>query len=133
MGNIDKDKIREIVSDGKVEILNSYAETLAKQYAPQNEKEKKIKLTASQIRNILDNIQRMGKEQVEKGEYELLRPKLAYVAGRSDKRNSAIRELKEIFDIAIKQINRDYKKFENFKNFVEAIVGYHKFYSKVKD
>ncbi|MCX7705310.1 MAG: type III-A CRISPR-associated protein Csm2 [bacterium] len=133
MNNFNKDTIKEIIVNGRVDILNLYAESLAKDYAPQDEKEKRTKLTTSQIRNILDNVQRMDEGAIEKGEHELLRPKLAYIAGRSDKSNAAIRELREILDFALQQIKNDYKKFENFRNFLEAIVGYHRFYSKVKD
>ncbi|MCM8765079.1 MAG: type III-A CRISPR-associated protein Csm2 [Candidatus Omnitrophica bacterium] len=133
MSTVDKLRIQKIVVDGDVNELNRYAEELAKEFAPESEKEKKFKLTTSQIRNILDSVQRMNKGAVEKAEYELLRPKLAYVAGRSDKGNEAIRNFREILDVAIQHIKKDYKKFENFRNFLEAIVGYHKFYSKVKD
>ncbi|HOK79944.1 MAG TPA: type III-A CRISPR-associated protein Csm2 [bacterium] len=133
MNNVDKNKIMEIINNGNVTIMNEYAENLAKQYAPQEDREKKFKLTASQIRNILDDVQRMDKKAVGVRKHELLRPKLAYIAGRSDKNNYAIRELKEILDIAIRSIGDDYKKFENFRNFLEAIVGYHKFYSQVRE
>ncbi|MCM8822704.1 MAG: type III-A CRISPR-associated protein Csm2 [Candidatus Omnitrophica bacterium] len=133
MSKVDRTRINKIINAGDVTELNSYAEELAKEFAPNSEREKKKKLTTSQIRNILDNVQRMSKEGVEKGEYELLRPKLAYVAGRSDKENYAVRDLREILDIALQNVGKDYRKFENFRNFLEAIVGYHKFYSQVKD
>lgn len=133
MSKVDRTRINKIINAGDVTELNSYAEELAKEFAPNSEREKKKKLTTSQIRNILDNVQRMSKEGVEKGEYELLRPKLAYVAGRSDKENYAVRDLREILDIALQNVGKDYRKFENFRNFLEAIVGYHKFYSQDKD
>lgn len=128
---IDKQKIKQII-EGDVKTLNEYAEFLAKEYAPQNEKEKKQKLTTSQIRNILDDVQRMKEDEVKEGKLELLRPKLAYVAGRN-KDSWALRELREILDDGIELVGFDFKKFKNFQNFFEAIVGYHKFYSKVKD
>lgn len=129
---LDKERVKKIIQDGDVKVLNEYAEPLATRYAPQNDREKKQKLTASQIRNILDDVQRMGKHDVIQGKLELLRPKLAYVAGRN-KDSWALRELREILDYAIKLVKDDFKKFENFRNFFEAIVGYHKFHSKVKD
>ncbi len=129
---MDKEKIRKIIIESNVKILNEYSENLGKKYAPQNEREKKNKLSASQIRNILDDVQRMKREDLREGRLELLRPKLAYVAGRN--RDSwALRELKEILDEAIRLVENDYKRFENFRNFFEAIVGYHRFYSKVRD
>lgn len=128
----EKEKVRKIIQDSDVKILNEYAEECAKTYAPQNEKEKKQKLTSSQIRNILDDVQRMGEHDVIQGKLELLRPKLAYVSGRN-KDSWALRELREILDYAVKLVENNYSRFENFRNFFEAIVGYHKFYSKVKD
>jgi len=128
---MDKTKIKRII-EGDMSQLNEYAENLAKEYAPQNDKEKKTKLTASQIRNILDDVQRMKEEELKQGRLELLRPKLAYVSGRN-KDSWALRELREILDEAIRMVENDFKRFENFRNFFEAIVGYHKFYSKVKD
>lgn len=128
----DEEKIKEIIQNSNVKTLSEYAEELAKAYAPQNEGEKKRKLTASQIRNILDDVQRMKEEDIKQGKLELLRPKLAYVAGRN-KSSDALQELREILDYAIGLVENDFERFENFRNFFEAIVGYHRFYSKVKD
>lgn len=129
---LDKEKVKKIIQDSDVKILNKYAKERAKTYAPQNGREKKQKLTSSQIRNILDNVQRMKQADVERGELELLRPKLAYASGRN-KDSWALRELREILDYAVELVENDYRRFENFRNFFEAIVGYHRFYSKVKD
>ena len=131
--DVDKNKISLIINQSDVTKMNEYAECLAKKYAPRDEKEKNIKLTTSQIRNILDDVQRMKKEDIESGKHELLRPKLAYIAGKSDKNNYSIRGLREILDFALQNVGKDFNKFENFRNFFEAIVGYHRFYSKVKD
>ncbi len=131
MNEKEVEKIKEIIN-GNSSVLNEYAEELGKKFAPQNEKEKKYKLTTSQIRNILDDVQRMRQEDIEKGELELLRPKLAYIAGRN-KDSQSLRELKDILDLAIKMVGRDFNKFKNFRDFFEAIVGYHKFYSRIRD
>ena len=122
----------EKILEGNFEILNKEAEEFGKKYAPQNEKEKKIKLSTSQIRNILDDVQRMREEDIQTGKYLLLRAKIAYVSGKN-KESEGLRELKKIFDKLLQNINYDYKKFEYFRYFFEAIVSYHKFYSKVKD
>jgi len=127
----DEEKIKKIV-DGDAKALNEYAEELARKYAPQNDKEKKEKLTTSQIRNVLDDVQRMNKEGLKEGKLELLRPKLAYISGKNEK-SWALRELREILDFAIGCVGNNFGKFENFRNFFEGIVGYHKFYSKVKN
>lgn len=128
---LNKIKIKEII-EGNIKSLTNYAEILAKEYAPQNDREKSEKLSVSQIRNILDDVQRMKKGDIEQGKLELLKPKLAYVAGRN-KKSRALNELRDILDECIGLVERDFQKFENFRNFFEAIVGYHKFYSKVKD
>jgi len=122
----------ENILNGDYKLLNEFAEELGKKYAPQSDGEKKSKLSTSQIRNILDDVQRMRKEDIEKGKLEMLRPKIAYVAGRN-KESFALKELREILDECIKRVDNNFMKFENFRNFFEAIVGYHKFYSKVKD
>lgn len=129
---IDEEKIKQIIIEGRLQILNEYAKSLAKEYAPQNDREKKQKLTTSQIRNILDDVQRMKENDIKANKLELLRPKIAYISGKN-KDSWALCELQNILDVAIQFVEGDFKRFENFRNFFEAIVGYHKFYSKVKD
>ncbi len=124
-------KISKIV-EGDNNELSNYAEEIGRTFAPQDEKEKRFKLTTSQIRNVLDEVQRMTEKQVQNGEAELLRPKLAYISGRN-KESEGLKFLKEVIDHSLKEVKKDYKKFKNFRNFLEAIVAYHKFYSKVKD
>ncbi|HOK56352.1 MAG TPA: type III-A CRISPR-associated protein Csm2 [bacterium] len=131
MTNINKEIIEKIIN-GDFEILNKYAQEIGEKYAPQNPREKEEKLTTSQIRNILDDVQRMKEEDIKSQKHQILRPKLAYIAGRNNK-SFALKELKEIIDYALQLVGDDYKKFENFRYFFEAIVGYHRFYSKVKD
>lgn len=128
----DSEKIEKIIIEGNSEVLNLYAKELGERYAPQDKREKKSKLSASQIRNILDDVQRMSKEEVESGAVELLRPKLAYIAGKN-KESWALQELQGILDKAIGLIKKDWERFKNFRNFFEAIVGYHRFYSKVEE
>lgn len=104
-------------------LLNDWASKLGKYYASGK---KESQLSSSQIRNILDTIQRMPGYQ--ESELQLLRPKLAYVAGKEKKtsdRGQKIRHLQSILDKAIQQTND--KNFDMFVNFFEAIVAYHKF------
>lgn len=76
-------------------------------------------LTANQLRNIWDEI----KSVREPGKLQLVRPKLAYIAGR----NNRIRNLVEFFDSLASDVTTK-KQVESYKTFMEAIVSYHKFY-----
>ena len=127
------EKISAIL-DGDSEALVNFAEELGSKYAPQDRGELKQKVTSSQIRNILDDVQRMKK--YDRNALLLLRPKLAYAAGKSFNNNS-LKQLQEILDKAIELTVQDPQKaehrFSNFKNFFEAIVGYHRYHSKVRE
>ena len=127
---VDHNKICNIL-DGNYELLVNYSEELGRKYAPKNKskKEKDSKLSSSQIRNILDSIQRMKK--FDRNQLLRIRPKLAYAAGKALEENS-LRELQPILDKAIEETTSD-KRFENFKEFLEAIVGYHRYYSVGKE
>lgn len=127
---VDEQKIIDIL-DGDSEKLVSYAEELGFCFAPQNpsKKEKDRKLSSSQIRNILDMVQRM--KAFDRNQLLRLRPKLAYTAGKSLQENS-IRELQLILDKAIQETNSP-GRFSNFKDFFEAIVGYHRYHSKIRE
>ena len=85
-------------------------------------------LTNSKIRSIYGEIKRiqMGEFEKEKSSFYLLKPKVAYALGRDDK-NEGLRLFKLIFDEASKSVN-DQKSYQNFSNFIEAILAYHKAY-----
>lgn len=117
-GQVDEDRIKKVLG-GDAKELNAYADELANFYIePRKDSER---LTTSQIRNILDEIQRM--REFNETKLHLLRPKLAYVAGRHGGR---VRDFQKLLDTTIKITNKD--NFKNFKNFVEAIVAYHRYY-----
>lgn len=80
-------------------------------------------MTTSQIRNIFSEVKKM--QNYNKYELDLLRPKLAYTAGR----HHEVRYLQEVLDEAIKEVDGD-EKFERFKDFFEAIVAYHRKWGK---
>ena len=89
------------------------------------------KLSTSQIRNIYGEVKRM--REFDKNRLNLLRAKLAYTAGRhgdKDRRTGKlvgpIVDLQEVLDEALKKVNEE--TFENFKNFFEAILAYHRYY-----
>jgi CRISPR-associated protein Csm2 len=72
----------------------------------------------------------------ERDRLNLLRPKMAYIAGRHGHKDrgklvGAIVDLQEVLDEGIKRTSNE-KEFENFKNFFEAILAYHR-YNKGKD
>ena len=75
-------------------------------------------MTTSQIRNIFSEVKKM---KFDKYKIELLRPQLAYTAGK----HHEVAPLQEVLDEAIKGID-DESKFDRFKDFFEAIVAYHR-------
>lgn len=114
--NPDAQRISKILN-GDAEEMNTYADALAKHFLSGREQEK---LSTSQIRTILSEIQKMKK--YDKNQLQLLRPKLAYAAGRHRGR---VKDFYTLFEAAVKQTNE--KNFKMFQNFIEAIVAYHKF------
>jgi CRISPR-associated protein Csm2 len=85
-------------------------------------------LTNSKIRSIYGEIKRiqMGEFEREKSSFFLLKPKVAYALGRDDK-NEGLKLFKLIFDKASEYVNSQ-KSYQNFSNFIEAILAYHKAY-----
>ena len=83
-------------------------------------------LTNSKIRSIYGEIKRiqMGEFEKEKSSFYLLKPKVAYALGRDDK-NEGLKLFKKVFDIASDSVS-DQKSYQNFCNFIEAILAYHK-------
>ena len=84
------------------------------------------RLTNSKIRSIYGEIKRiqMGRYEDGKISFLLLKPKVAYALAR-DERNEGLKLFKKIFDDASYHVN-DQKSFDNFCDFFEAILAYHK-------
>lgn len=86
-------------------------------------------LKTSQVRRFLDGMRRID-VQFDKGKdfvpdnVILLKPKLAYAAGR----NAAVRPLMDVLEPAITAAGRTYDDFKKLLSLVEAIVAYHKFF-----
>ena len=99
--------------------LVKYAEQAGKDLA-------KCGLTNSKIRSIYGEVKRiqMGTWEKNKSAFFLLKPKVAYAHGRDDK-NKGLKIFKDIFDEAVKYVNDD-KSYDNFCNFMEAILAYHR-------
>ena len=95
------------------------ANKLGEHYSRGSDKER---LSSSQIRGILDHLQRLP--EYEEKAVQLLRPKLAYAAGRHC---GKVKELQSVTDKAITMINNP-ETFDNFKYFFEAIVAYHRYH-----
>lgn len=115
--SIDEKRIEKILGGDAFE-LNKYAEELARAYVQGKESER---LSTSQIRGILTEIQKM--KGFDPSQLQLLRPKLAYAAGRH---KGKVKEFRDLLEALIKRTNKD--NFANFKNFIEAIVAYHKYH-----
>ena len=98
--------------------LVDYAEKAGK-FMAENE------LTNSKIRSIYGEIKRIqiGEFEKEKSAFYLLKPKVAYALGR-DEKNQGLKLFKLIFDKAWADVS-DQKSYQNFCNFIEAILAYH--------
>ncbi|WP_372775256.1 type III-A CRISPR-associated protein Csm2 [Mangrovibacterium sp.] len=84
-------------------------------------------LTASQIRNVFGEIKRIQMKGFDKetSSFYLLRPKMAYAASRHNK--AGINTLKRYFDEAHEAVT-DKLSYQNFVDFFESILAYHKAY-----
>jgi CRISPR-associated protein Csm2 len=83
-------------------------------------------LTNSKIRSIYGEIKRiqMSEFEKEKSAFILLKPKVAYALGR-DANNEGLKLFKLIFDRCSTDVTNQ-KSYQNFCNFMEAILAYHK-------
>lgn len=85
-------------------------------------------ITASQLRNVFNLI----KDAVTPDELELKRIKVAYIAGRTDKKKNGMHDLLEIVDRMIESVKGDENKLKGLKLFIEACVAYHKYYDTMQ-
>ena len=96
--------------------------------------ERFAKMDTSQIRNVFSEVKRLQLEWKKDKNYEvvergliLLKPKLAYAAGRKEFISPFKELLEKVIDGVINSSDNE-KALENFFNFVEAVVAYHKYY-----
>ena len=113
------ESLQKIIENGDVEELNKQANAWGEYFAQGGERDR---LSSSQIRNVLDRLQRM--RTFDFRELQLLRPLLAYAAGRH---RGKVMDLQKVSDRAICMV-KDNKQFVNFRNFFEAIVAYHRYH-----
>jgi CRISPR-associated protein Csm2 len=124
-------KLRNWIQDGFDASTISFTENFGEQLV-------KNRLTASQIRNIFNEVKRIamsvqsdGFERHQK-DFLMLRPKLAYAAKRAGARGiDDLRKVLEEAHIAVTEKAKEdnaagIKAFENFVDFFEAILAYHK-------
>lgn len=104
--------------------LVEIAETTGKQLC-------ETRLKMNQIRRFLDGVRRIESELKSKADFRqvqdsiiLLRPKLAYAAGKEPK----VKPLMEVLDPAIKSGAKSRENFEKLLRLIEGIVAYHRFH-----
>ena len=90
--------------------------------------------SSSRLRNIYGEVTRIKLKKFEdsKVDFFLLKPKIAYTIGRlKGDEKKIFKVLSIILYQAIDSVDEnDPKTFNNFQKFLEAILAYHKFYSK---
>ncbi len=91
---------------------------------------KDIGLKTTQIRKFLDSVRKIdiyskNGDEFNKDQVILLRPKLAYAAGRQPKQ---IKPLMQVLEPAINAGSESYESFKKLLSLIESIIAYHKFY-----
>lgn len=120
------DQELEQIMAGDARKLVEVAERLGKDFARDRDRDR---LSTSQIRNVFGAVKRLQMkgqfDQQAARELILLKPKLAYQAGRH---GDTVKHLGQVLSKAIDRVESDPKRFENFVDFFEAILAYHKAY-----
>lgn len=116
MGVNDKEIKSYITEEGTAKQMVQYAERIGEELKD---------VSTSQIRNAYGNMKKLemsGWNNRTRREVLLLKPRLAYAAGRHGK---GLHQLKKVMDHAIDAV-ADEASFRRFCQFFEAIVAYHK-------
>ncbi|MCW1298692.1 MAG: type III-A CRISPR-associated protein Csm2 [Candidatus Parvarchaeota archaeon] len=106
-----------------------YAELFGKELSPEGLGNKEA-LTTSQIRNVYGEVQRMKMKGFNKSELLLLKPRLAYLTER--KGTTGSKDFRKVIEKALDEVlngkNEEEMelRFQNFANFFEAILAYHR-------
>jgi len=112
-----KQELLKFKQSQKIDELFAKTEEFVQQYAKD--------LTTHQLRNIFQEIKKAN----DITSLKLIRPNLAYIAGRLDANKKNEKTFVAFLDSLIKEVKND-NHLENFKDFMEAVVAYHKFYGK---
>ena len=131
--------LERVSIDRIVKIADEVGSFLVKGKYLKNNKQDSMGIKVSQIRRFLDAVRRIearlkeskskeskSKEITEeiKGSIILLRPKLAYAAGREEK----IKPLMNVLDPAIKSGAESKENFEKLLRLIEGIIAYHRYH-----
>jgi len=119
------------LDQAKAKDINSYCDSQGQSFA------KNIK--TNQIRNVFSRITSLRNSYKSKKKYDeeleraliLLKPQLAYAAGRNRDVLDFKNEMNKVIDSVIVSTNKELA-IENFFAVIEGFVAYHKFYSKEK-
>jgi len=109
--------ISEGLDESAVEFADSFGLYLCDKRSVKDRFPGRMAMTTSQIRNVFGEIKRIqarGYEK-EKSNFLLLRPKIAYA------------EFRKVLDQAHMAVKNE-KQFQNFVDFMEAVLAYHKAY-----
>jgi CRISPR-associated protein Csm2 len=126
----DIQKVTVWITNGLDAEAIKYSELFGKELSPQGSGKDKDALTTSQIRNIYGEVQRLKMKGFDKTSLLLLKPRLAYTTERKGTEGS--KNFRKIIDKALDAVlsgaTEEEKKirFENFANFFEAILAYHR-------
>lgn len=124
--------LHSIIVNGDAKIMVKEADALGKNLARQ--------LSTNQIRNIFGTVRRIemnwpaepkdktDRQRAAQAQRELLllKPKMAYQAKRE--RGQGVRMLTDVLTQAIDLVGDDRTRFQNFVDFFEATLAYHKAY-----
>lgn len=123
----DMERILHGSSLEDVQLLNEKADEIGKQI-------KNGGVSVSQIRNFFGELRRVQLElarqdgdQLQEKEYRQLM-RLGTLLRYQAARHQVLKPLTETIFMAIQSVGQDRKAFENFVDFVEAIVAYHRYY-----
>ena len=115
------------ITDGADKALVLFAQDAGEYMAPLYPTDGNA-LSNSQIRNVFGEIKRIQMKGLTDNEsrssFYLLRAKVAYATGRN--KTDSMRMFEKIFNKAWLLVDGDDTKFQNFCNFLEAILAYHK-------
>lgn len=132
--SFNKDWITKGLTDAAVRFAEEFGKYLCNPFQDAKTQQWKAgsnAMTTSQIRNIYGEIKRIQAKgfNKEKSSFLLLRPKLAYAEARvlQKSRESRISDFRQIVEKAHQQVTDD-KHYQNFVDFFEATLAYHKFY-----
>jgi len=133
LNNIDGvQKAPQWISNGLTTEAILFSELFGKELSPKGSGGDKASLTTSQIRNIYGEVQRLKMKGFNQASLLLLKPRLAYSTHRKGTEGS--KDFRKVIEKALdavlsgKDDSEKKTRFENFANFFEAILAYHRSY-----